>query len=287
MEKSKKYAITYEQYDEGMSLEDMVKGILEDPEFPQLNELIIGCWGDAWDDGCQTILDAIVADADKFSHIEKLFVGDMDYEECEVSWIIQGNYSKLWKAMPQLKGLTIKGSSELTLGEICHENLEELTIICGGLPKNVFEELQQAKLPNLKKLLLYIGIEDYGFDGDENTVKDLLEKADFPKLEYLGIADSEIQDELTEVVLESKFMGQIHTLDLSCGTLTDKGAKLLLEKLGQYPKVKKLDLHHHYLSEEMMKRLETELSGIELDLSDPNEKEEWNGRIWMNAMLTE
>lgn len=287
MEKSKKYAITYEQYDEGMSLEDMVKGILEDPEFPQLNELIIGCWGDAWDDGCQTILDAIVADADKFSHIEKLFVGDMDYEECEVSWIIQGNYSKLWKAMPQLKGLTIKGSSELTLGEICHENLEELTIICGGLPKNVFEELQQAKLPNLKKLLLYIGIEDYGFDGDENTVKDLLEKADFPKLEDLGIADSEIQDELTEVVLESKFMGQIHTLDLSCGTLTDKGAKLLLEKLGQYPKVKKLDLHHHYLSEEMMKRLETELSGIELDLSDPNEKEEWNGRIWMNAMLTE
>lgn len=287
MEKSKKYAITYEQYDEGMSLEDMVKGILEDPEFPQLNELIIGCWGDAWDDGCQTILDAIVADADKFSHIEKLFVGDMDYEECEVSWIIQGNYSKLWKAMPQLKGLTIKGSSELTLGEICHENLEELTIICGGLPKNVFEELQQAKLPNLKKLLLYIGIEDYGFDGDENTVKDLLEKADFPKLEYLGIADSEIQDELTEIVLESKFMGQIHTLDLSCGTLTDKGAKLLLEKLGQYPKVKKLDLHHHYLSEEMMKRLETELTGIELDLSDPNEKEEWNGQIWMNAMLTE
>lgn len=287
MEKSKKYAITYEQYDEGMSLEDMVKGILEDPEFPQLNELIIGCWGDAWDDGCQTILDAIVADADKFSHIERLFVGDMDYEECEVSWIIQGNYSKLWKAMPQLKGLTIKGSSELTLGEICHENLEELTIICGGLPKNVFEELQQAKLPNLKKLLLYIGIEDYGFDGDENTVKDLLEKADFPKLEYLGIADSEIQDELTEIVLESKFMGQIHTLDLSCGTLTDKGAKLLLEKLGQYPKVKKLDLHHHYLSEEMMKRLETELTGIELDLSDPNEKEEWNGRIWMNAMLTE
>lgn len=287
MEKSKKYAISYEQYDEGVTPGDMVKEILEDPEFPQLNALVIGCWGDAWDDGCQTILDGIIADADKFSHIEKLFIGDMDYEECEVSWIIQGNYGELWKAMPQLKGLTIKGSSELTLGEICHENLEELTIICGGLPDNVFEEIQQAKLPNLKKLLLYIGVENYGFNGDEYTIKTLLEKADFPKLEYLGIADSEIQDELAEVVLESKFMGQIHTLDLSCGTLTDKGAELLLKKLPQYPNIKKADLHHHYLSQEMMERLKTELAGVELDLSEPNEREVWNGQVWMNAMLTE
>lgn len=287
MGKSKKYEINYEQYEEGITPADMIREILKDPEFPQLNELIIGSWGDAWEDGCQTMLDIITAESDKFSHIERLFIGDMGYEDCEVSWIIQGNYSKLWEAMPQLKALTVKGSTDLVFGEICHENLEELTVICGGLPTSVIEEIQRAKLPNLKKLLLYIGIENYGFEGDETTIRTLLEQADFPKLEYLGIADSEIQDQLAEVVLESKFMGQIHTLDLSCGTLSDVGGELLLKKLGQYPKIKKLDLHYHYLSDEMMKRLETELAGVELDLSDQNEKEMWHGEVWMNAMLTE
>ena len=84
--------------------------------------------------------------------------------------------------MPQLKELTIKGSTDLELGEICHEGLESLTIICGGLSRSVLRSIQDAKLPGLKKLLLYIGVEAYGFDGDENTVKELLEKADFPKL---------------------------------------------------------------------------------------------------------
>ena len=44
---------------------------------------------------------AIAEKADRFRHITKLFIGDMDYETCEVSWIIQGDYSRLWKAMPQ------------------------------------------------------------------------------------------------------------------------------------------------------------------------------------------
>ena len=287
MEKSKRYEISYEQYDRGVTPKDMMDEILSDPELGQLNEIIIGCWGDSWDGGCQEIVDRFVEDADKFSHIEKLFIGDMGYEECEVSWIIQADYSRLWAVMPQLKELTIKGSTDLSLGEICHENLEALTIICGGLPHNIFEELQHAKLPNLRKLLLYIGVPDYGFDGDETTVKALLDSADFPKLEYLGIVDSEIQDELTRVVLESRFMDQIHTLDLSCGTLTDKGAELILEKVSKYPKIKTLDLHFHYLSDEMMARLKNELTDITIDLSEQNEKEVYRGKVWMNAMLTE
>ena len=231
-EKCKKFMYSYDEYEEqGKGAETLVEDILADPDFPALRELVIGDWGNSWEDGCQKILDGIVEQAERFSHIESLFIGDMDYEECEVSWIIQGDYSRLWAAMPQLKELTIKGSTDLELGEICHEGLESLTIICGGLSRSVLRSIQDAKLPGLKKLLLYIGVEAYGFDGDENTVKELLEKADFPKLTYLGIEDSEIQDELAQVVLESKFMGQIETLDLANGTLTDKGGELLLKEL--------------------------------------------------------
>ena len=241
----KKYAYGYTDYEKnGKNAKSMIPDILADPEFASLTELRIGDWGNSWDDGCQDIIDAIIAQPDKFSHIKKLFIGDMDYEECEVSWIIQGNYSGLWAALPNLRSLTIKGSTDLELGEICHEGLEELEIICGGLGKPQIQAVANAKLPNLKKLLLYIGVEDYGFDGDADTIKEFLDQADFPKLTYLGITDSEIQDELAGIVLESKYMTQIETLDLSLGTLTDQGGKLLLQKLPEYPNIKNLDIHY-------------------------------------------
>ncbi len=285
-EKCKKFMYSYDEYEEqGKGAETLVEDILADSDFPALRELVIGDWGNSWEDGCQKILDGIVEQAERFSHIESLFIGDMDYEECEVSWIIQGDYSRLWAAMPQLKELTIKGSTDLELGEICHEGLESLTIICGGLSRSVLNSIQDAKLPGLKKLLLYIGVEAYGFDGDENTVKELLEKADFPKLTYLGIEDSEIQDELAQVVLESKFMGQIETLDLANGTLTDKGGELLLKELPKWPNVKKLDVHYHYMSDEMAGKLEA--LPLEVDASEGNEDERYNGEVYRNAMLTE
>ncbi len=285
MGKSKKYQYDYDDYDEGKGPATMVEEILADPEFPQVTQLIIGSWGSACEDDCQEILDGIRANKDKFAHVESLFVGDMDYEECEVSWILQGNYSDFWEVMPQLKELTIKGSMDLVLGDIVHQNLEALTIICGGLPVSVIQSIKKAKLPSLKKLVLYIGIENYGFDGNKDTIKALLEESDFPKLEYLGIEDSEIQDELVQVVLESKYMKQLHTLDLANGTLTDKGGELLLGKLPSYPNIKVLDVHYHYMSEEMEEKLKA--LPIEVDTSESNEPEEYRGEIWMNAMLTE
>lgn len=280
------YFYDYEEYDEqGKCAATMIEEIMESEQLPGLKELVIGNWGGAYEEDCQAIIDGIVANAEKFSHIQKLFIGNMGFEECEVSWIMQGDYSELWKAMPQLKELTIKGSMGLELGDICHEELESLTIICGGLPQNAIQSIQDAKLPKLKKLLLYIGIEDYGFDGDADTIRELLENADFPELTYLGITNSEIQDELTEVVLDSKFMGQVSTLDLSNGTLTDKGGALLLEKIPAWPNIKKLDLHYNYLSDGMAKKLEA--LPLEVDVSESEEAEEYNGEIYMNAMLTE
>lgn len=284
MGKSKKYGHDYdESLDEDVG--SLVNEILDDPEFPELTELIIGNWNNAWEDDCQGILDAIVKHAEKFSHIESLFVGDMESEECEVSWILQGNYSDLWAALPNLKALTIKGSQDLELGEICHENLESLTIICGGLPSDVLESIGRAKLPNLKKLCLYIGVEDYGFDGDADTVRKMLDEADFPSLTYLGITDSEIQDELTEVVLNSKFMSQIHTLDLSDGTLSDKGGEMLVKAIPQYPNIQVLDLHHHFMTDDMVKQLQA--LSVELDVSEQEEPDNYRGEIWMYASMTE
>ncbi|WP_232744905.1 hypothetical protein, partial [Haemophilus influenzae] len=96
--------------------------------------------------------------------LESLFIGDMESEECEISWIKQGDYSRLYAALPNLKKLTIKGTQDLELGEIAHDKLEHLEIISGGTPCNVFASLQNSQLPALKTLIVYIGVEDYGFD---------------------------------------------------------------------------------------------------------------------------
>ena len=45
------------------------------------------------------------------------------------------------------------------------------------------------------------------------------------------------------------------------------------------------DIHYHYLSDGMVKKLK-ELP-VEIDASEPNEPEEYKGEIWMDAMLTE
>ena len=283
----KKYYHEYEDYEDGKTAETMVGEILADPEFQNIDKLIIGDWGGAYEDSCQAVLDAIADNADKFSHITSLFVGDMDYEECEISWIMQGDYSRIWEAMPQLKEITVKGSTDLKLGKIKHSSLESLTIICGGLGSDVIKEIEEAELPELKKLLVYIGSDNYGFDGDADTVRSLLANSDFPKLEYLGIADSEIQDELTAVVLDCKYIDSITTLDLSCGTITDKGGELLLKKLPEFKNLKKLDLSYNYLSDEMKDKLTAAAPGVEMDLSDSQEAEEWDGELWLNAMVTE
>lgn len=286
MAKSKKFFYSWEDYEDGdKNAKTMIADILADQELPQLDELIIGCWGESWENDAQVIIDGMVENKDKFSGITSLFVGDMDYEECEVSWIEQADYSRLWEAMPQLESLTIKGSTNLSLGNIQHDRLKKLEIICGGLPKEVIASIGAAKLPSLEALDLYIGVEDYGFDGTVDDIKAMLEQSDFPNLKELGILDSEIQDEVAEVVAGCKYMGQITSLDLSCGSLTDQGGQVLLETLPSFENIKEVNLEYHYMSDEMMEKL----TGLKADVNvdDRQEDDEYDGEIYRYPMLTE
>lgn len=284
--KELRLSYSYEDYDSGKKGPGtVVADLLKNPAFPQAESIEIGSWGSPWEEGCQALLDAIAANAGEFSHVRKLAIGIMDYEDCEMSWIIQGDYSKLWSALPNLKSLTIQGSVELSLGNIHHKGLEELTIICGGLPASQIHQITKAKLPSLKKLVLYLGVEQYGFDGAIQDIQTLLSESDFPSLEYLGIVNSNIQNKVAGAVLESKYMNQIHTLDLSCGSLTDEGGALLLEKLPSFPQIATLDLHFHYLSDAMMKQLER--LPLSVDVSDQQKSEKWEDEEWYDPMITE
>ena len=288
MYKSKRFSYGYDEAEDGKKdASTMVSDILSDSEFDDLEEVIIGCWGEAWDEegGVQPVIDDIIKNKDRFAHIKSIYFGDMDYEDCEVSWIVQGDYSKLWSAMPQLEKLTIKGSQELELGDIEHANLKELEIICGGLPKEIIKQIETAKLPSLEKLLLYLGMEDYGFDGSIEDIESLLKNSDFKNLTYLGITDSEIQDDVVKAILDSKYAAQITVLDISNGTLTDKGGQILCDGIDKLPNIKKIDAHFHYMSNKMMNVLKN--LDCEVDTDEQNEADEYDGELYYYPMLGE
>ena len=85
------------------------------------------------------------------------------------SWIIQTDYNPLLAAFPQLRTLRIRGSSGLTLAPFAHDALEELAIECGGLPRDIADAIAGSTLPALKRLELWLGDDNYGFEGDADT----------------------------------------------------------------------------------------------------------------------
>jgi hypothetical protein len=223
----------------------------------------------------------IVDNEEKFQHIESLFVGDMESEENEISWIKQGNYEGLLMALPNLKSLKIKGADGLVLGEMDHKNLEEFEIICGGLPNSVVNSLKVANLPNLKKLVLYLGTDNYGYNCKISDFADLAKKDLFPNLRYLGFLNSEEQDDLVRVIIESDILPQLETIDVSCGCLTDKGGQLILDAADKLAECKKLNARYHYMSEGMMKKLAS--LPLEVDISDVQKADD----DYMWPMITE
>ncbi|TYQ17751.1 UNVERIFIED_CONTAM: hypothetical protein Cloal_0119 [Acetivibrio alkalicellulosi] len=283
MEDMKKYFYDYEDYEDGgKDASTLAEEILNDPDLSSIKNIVVGCWGESYDNSCQPILNMFSSNKEKFWHIESLFVGDMGYEECEVSWIEQGNYSSLLNSLSNLRHLIIKGSGNLSLGALNHPNLETLEIICGGLPKSVILEIANSNLPKLKKLNLYFGVEDYGFDGDIEDIKKLISNKSFKHLEYLGLGNSDIQDEIVELVLNSDIISNLKVLNFSNGTLSDKGGQFILDNMEKLKGLELLDLHHHFMSNNYVEKLKK--LPIKVDLNEQMDNDEEYGNY---PMLTE
>jgi predicted DNA-binding WGR domain protein len=262
----------YRTYYDGVGVSEFAEYILNDPDLPKLKSIVIGMWSESmYNVPPDEIFAMIIKNKEKFQHIESFFVGDMGYEENEISWIHQGNYEELLKALPNLKSLTIKGTDGLVLGKIDHPNLEALEIISGGLPVSVVNDIKAAHLPNLKKLVLYLGVEDYGYDCEISDFADLAKKSLFPNLTHLGFTNSDEQDNLVSIILESDLLPQLEVIDISCGSLSDIGASLIVRSPSKLVKLKKLIASHHFMSEDMMKQFMA--LPFEVDISDPRDNE--------------
>ncbi|MGY3200100.1 STM4015 family protein [Streptomyces sp. TE5632] len=223
--------------------------------------LVIGAWWQEWDeDGIGPVLDLLTAEAHRFPGLRAVFLADVESEETEISWIKQGDVSRVLRAWPGLRELGLRGSEDLVIEPLRHAALRRLRVESGGLAPEPVRALAACDLPALHHLELWLGTSWYGGDCTAADVQALLTGLSrSPGLRHLGLCNSDIQDEIAAAVAAAPAVAGLASLDLSMGTLGDEGATALLS--GQpLTHLRVLDLGHHFMSDEMTHRVREALA---------------------------
>lgn len=263
--------IDYDEAESGASIIDKIAEFAAAPGAGKVKELIIGAYDFQSSETTEDIVNALVGLKETFKELKALFIGDIIVEECEISWIKQSDISPILKAYPNLEHLQVRGGDGLAFSDCQHDHLKTLIIETGGLPPNVVKEVSAAHLPNLERLDLWLGSDNYGFESKIEDFFPILDGKKLPKLTHLGLMDSEIQDEIATAVCIAPILQQLKVLDLSMGTLTDKGAAALLAS-DAIRKLDFLNLRRHYMSDEMINQMKT--LGIRVNVDDQEKAED-------------
>jgi hypothetical protein len=256
--------------DDRRSFDELFDQFLETVAADRVEALVMGTWAaEMYDVSAEAVVRRLSADAARLPRLRSLFLGDITFEEFEISWIRQTDVTPLLLAFPRLERLRVRGADGLALRPVRHEQLLELAFETGGLPAEVARAVGGCDLPRLEHLELWLGTPDYGGDAGVGDLTEILAGARFPRLRYLGLCNAEIADQVAAALATAPVVAQLEVLDLSMGVLTDQGATALLtgQPLSQ---LRRLDLHHHYLSNELAGRLRQQLTaaGVEVDLSE-------------------
>jgi hypothetical protein len=253
------------EYEAGEGFAELLDQFLAKHGGPKLTALVIGPWHyEEMLESADEVVEALVGAKDRMPNLKALFVGDITYDECEMSWIQYGDVSPLLPAFPKLEEFRVRGASDLSFGKLKHANLKSFAIESGGLPERLLNEVWEANLPKLDHLELWLGTENYGGINTATPLKKLLSGKRFPKLKYLGLRNSAVADAVAKAVAKSPILKRLHTLDLSLGNIGDEGAKALLAA-PDIKKLKFLDLHHNYITNAVLQELKK--LKVKLDVS--------------------
>lgn len=271
------WRVSVDPYDDDRPWEEEFADFLDTVDPAGVRALIIGQWGEAYEENSSVPIGLLIAAADRLTSLEAVFVGDLEAEQAEITWIQQSDVTALLAAFPALTELGVRGGSELVFPPTKHERLRALTVQAGGLPSEVVLGVLDSELPSLERLDLWLGVHSYEGDTAVADLAPLLSGTRFPRLDHLGLRNSEIQNEIAVAIASAPVVARLRVLDLSNGTLGDEGAAALLE--GQpLTHLELLDLHHHFLTDAMAERVRSALEphGVRVDLSE--KREPWGDR---------
>lgn len=271
-EKVKRYSVDYEDGPE--KLTDLLEA---DKDIFGSNEIRIGCWPGIYEgiDGEQEIIDFLVENRENFKTLKRLFIGDTDIDSV---FIGQMNYSKLWSALPYLEEVFIKGTAGLILGEMIHNNIKKLTIEGETLSTTILENLTDAELPQLSELCLHF---ECLYDNAIGELEFFMDSLYYQReLEKLSFCIRGMQSALVEGVLNSDLVMQVNDFDFSGGSLSEKGIRSIVNKIGDLPNLKSLRIKYHSISEEIHRELINKCDQLKVQLvldvgEEPDDEEEW------------
>jgi len=209
-----------------------------------------------------TPLEMLARSSKKLPNLKGLFLDSPPkediLEDCDLTFLL-GKFSN------SLIHLKIRvGKSGLSLFPVVYPNLKSLTIESASISKKIINYLttttfSNIQFPMLERLELFLGMDD--LMADSYSISDLekiLNSSTFPSLKHLGLRNSNQTDQIVEEILCSGILPQLTTLDLSLGTLSNEGAKLLTG-LNNFQNLKTLDIHHHYCSRSAIEELASHL----------------------------
>lgn len=281
------WRLSYDWNDEE-DFDDVWKRFLETVDTTRVVALVFGPWSDEmYDTDLGVELRRVIDNADRFPALRAFFLADVISEENEISWIEQTDLTPLLHAYPALEELGARGGHH-EFPPVVHACLRTLRLESGGMAAAVVRGIGESELPALERLELWLGSENYGADTTTDDIAPLLDGSRFPALRHLGLQNSESQDAIAAAVAQAPVVPALETLSLSMGILTDEGAETLLT--GQpLTHLKRLDLHHHYLSDAMCARIREALepAGVEVDLSEQEQPHEYAGRRWHYIAVSE
>ncbi|WP_017597177.1 STM4015 family protein, partial [Nocardiopsis lucentensis] len=215
------------------SVRALVVGNIADEDFQFLSE---------------EVRDRLVALAPKLTRLRSLFFGEVLQEEQEISWIEHCDLAPLLAAFPDLTEFTVRGGTEsLGLRVDGHPSLRRLTVQSGGLRPEVVRDVAASSLPRLEHLELWLGHKNYGGDATADDLAPVLSAEAFPELRHLGLRNSDATGAWVRALADAPVTTRLETLDLSLGTLRDEDVDALLNA-PVFHDLKRLDLHHHFLS---------------------------------------
>lgn len=250
------------------SMEDVMEAFWKDEKLANVTSICLGVWGEVFDESPDTWIKQFIEHADKLPALRAFFCGDIGQEDAELSWVQQTNLSDFLDAYPNLEVLVVRGVGfELNEAQR-HSSLKHLTYETTGdewESASIVKTLTTCSFPQLQHLELWIN--------EKGAYDQLLSQQSFTNLQYLGVRNAyELDDFCADTLAGSPQLETLKVLDLSGGTLTDKGAQALLDN----PAIKNLellDLHHHYVTKEMQEKLNA--LGITVNLAEEQEPDDW------------
>lgn len=257
------WSLGVDAYGEGGKWVDLFARFLDTVDTTRVRALVVGAWEESYDTDSSHIVTALLDARERLPELRALFLGDLVMEEAEISWICQSDVTGLLTGFPALEEFGVRGGQGLLLSPVRHERLRALTVETGGLALQVVQAIGTSELPALEHLDLWLGTTEYGAGAGPADLEPYLTCAGMPKLRHLALRNSEIQDAVAAAMATAPVVARLEVLDLSMGTLGDEGAQALLA--GQsLTHLTALDLHHHYIGEELQQRLREALEPAEI-----------------------